>query len=177
MNELYEDNKIESCNYKHINNSPNNNLNSNKMIICRNNPFDQRKYKIDEALTNKIQTEISKECPICFEFIKKSDPIMTYQCLHKFHFNCIQEWIDKGNSSDCILCGCNEFIILNPTSTKTNKKLDTYSNTTISSERYAIDIIPDTNQYDDLPNNQNTNRRNRNTSDKCDDFCNNCIIC
>tara|TARA_A100001015_G_C14808900_1_gene640036 strand:- start:360 stop:872 length:513 start_codon:yes stop_codon:yes gene_type:complete len=170
MNELYEDNKIESCDYKHINN----NIKLNKMIICRNNPFDQKKYQIDEKLTDKIQTEISKECPICFEFIKKSDPIITYQCLHKFHFNCMQEWIDKGNPSHCILCKCSKFIISYPSSTK--KKLNISQNTDVPDENFN-NILPNTNQDNNLQNNQMQNRHNIDTNQRFSNYCDNCIIC
>jgi hypothetical protein len=49
--------------------------------------------------------EISKECSICLEKIKKDDNVTTIDCAHTFHYNCIMEW--GKYKSECPLCRTN----------------------------------------------------------------------
>jgi hypothetical protein len=44
------------------------------------------------------------DCPICFESLNTGQ-ICTNQCGHKFHCECIQEWMDMpGPAKTCPLC-------------------------------------------------------------------------
>ena len=44
------------------------------------------------------------ECLICLEVLDKN--VCTLSCKHKFHFNCIQEYINKKNNLSNICCIC-----------------------------------------------------------------------
>ena len=61
------------------------------------------------------------ECPICLEnFDMKTKTIIIFECKHKVHLDCINEWKDEHNNNSyvykCLFCNENRDIvnILNP---------------------------------------------------------------
>lgn len=46
------------------------------------------------------------ECHICLDELDASSPIAILNCGHKFHYKCIQEWINKTHRIDklCVIC-------------------------------------------------------------------------
>ena len=61
--------------------------------------------KLDIISRKCTAQEISKECSICLEKIKKDDNVSTIDCAHTFHYNCIMEW--GKYKSECPLCRTN----------------------------------------------------------------------
>ena len=55
-----------------------------------------KEYKLNEDL------EESDKCSICLENYKKNDIINVLKCGHKYHKNCIDDWINDNNN--CPLC-------------------------------------------------------------------------
>jgi hypothetical protein len=52
---------------------------------------------------NDIELERNdNECTICLEDNDKLDLILP--CMHKFHKECIQKWVDSSNNKHCPLC-------------------------------------------------------------------------
>jgi len=71
-----------------------------------------KQTEIDEQ--NKI---LETECLVCFEPIKKNTDIILFECFHKYHAKCINEWIsfeDNNNQFNiiCLLCKTSNFIII-----------------------------------------------------------------
>ena len=50
----------------------------------------------------KYNEEEPIECEICFENINKGDTTCNLECFHKFHFDCLYEWMHYKKS--CPLC-------------------------------------------------------------------------
>lgn len=50
----------------------------------------------------KFNEEEPVQCEICQEDIKKGDTTCNLECFHKFHFDCLYEWIHY--KKNCPLC-------------------------------------------------------------------------
>ena len=63
----------------------------------------KRKDKIRVHL-EKVQynEEEECECEICFEKVKKGDKVYNLDCFHKFHADCLMEWMHY--KQDCPVC-------------------------------------------------------------------------
>ena len=61
--------------------------------------------KIDNYIVyNSSTLKELKECPICLEDIIDSN-ILTFDCLHYFHEDCIKKWWEKNNGDRfCLIC-------------------------------------------------------------------------
>lgn len=61
--------------------------------------------KIDNYIVYNSSTQKElKECPICLEDIIDSN-ILTFDCLHYFHEDCIKKWWEKNNGDRfCLIC-------------------------------------------------------------------------
>ena len=68
----------------------------------------------DEQLKRNTQVKVSLEkvkyngdeceCEICFEKVKQGDKIYNLDCFHKFHADCLMEWLHY--KQDCPVCRC-----------------------------------------------------------------------
>ena len=64
-------------------------------IKCKNN------YKINKIPIIKIRSNdnlLLDECSICLERYDKNDKIMNLKCNHKFHKDCLNEWLQNNNT-------------------------------------------------------------------------------
>lgn len=61
--------------------------------------------------------EESKKCPICLDHFEDTQEVRFLWCLHRFHKNCVDQWLDKH--TNCPICkkdyfeavkGCEEII-------------------------------------------------------------------
>ena len=78
-----------------------NQINDNEIDIEKN--IKNINYnKIFNKLENKIYSDFdnNNNCSICIETLNEN--IVSLKCGHKFHFNCIKEWIYLNNN--CPLC-------------------------------------------------------------------------
>ena len=58
-----------------------------------------------ESNTNeKDNTEKEDQCAICLENFKNGDKIKRLPCMHSFHSNEIDSWIQKNENPVCPLC-------------------------------------------------------------------------
>ncbi len=118
--------------------------------------------KLDKQ--NKI---LENECLICFEPITKNKDVILFECFHKYHAKCINDWTsfeDNNNNqfkTFCLLCKTSNFIII-PKHKIVKKKINHIEKTEIELTENKIKII-----------NQTVQTRNVN-----DDLCTRrCIIC
>lgn len=49
-----------------------------------------------------IAKDLQEECSICKEFYKDGEEICVSLCSHKFHFKCLNDWVQQKSS--CPLC-------------------------------------------------------------------------
>lgn len=81
--------------------------------ICQHNNSD-RNENINDSLRNSLLTKIEDKkssyekdnendnCSICLENFKKKDKIITLDCGHYYHDECITNWLKKDET--CPLC-------------------------------------------------------------------------
>lgn len=58
--------------------------------------------KLDIARRKCSASDISKECSVCLEKIRDGDNLGTIDCMHTFHYSCINEW--GKYKQECPLC-------------------------------------------------------------------------
>ena len=63
---------------------------------------DKQKKKLNKFLDSSIIEEKQCECSICLNFDESEEKIVQLKCKHKFHYNCISQWVSKVNS--CPMC-------------------------------------------------------------------------
>ena len=77
--------------------------------------YDELDDELDlEANTKPSNTELAQinyiskstdECSICLETLKNKE-ITQFECLHKYHKECINDWINRRNNNiNCPECG------------------------------------------------------------------------
>ena len=69
-------------------------------IIYQKHTFlDIQQFALVEAIYNN-------DCSICLEDFKRDDNVITLQCKHIFHENCLINWFIKQNSNkiECPIC-------------------------------------------------------------------------
>lgn len=71
-----------------------------------------KRNKIDKQ--NKI---LETECLVCFEPIKKNTDIILFECFHKYHAKCINDWTSFEDNTNqfntiCLLCKTSNFVII-----------------------------------------------------------------
>ena len=88
-----------------------NNINRTNNFISDNKNFHEEiepKKKIYGSLMNsineiKFNTKLNdKKCSICFNYFKINENVKLLQCIHVFHIDCINDWINK--SKNCPVC-------------------------------------------------------------------------
>ncbi|XP_068121748.1 uncharacterized protein [Hyperolius riggenbachi] len=62
------------------------------------------------AEPEKQAEESSNSCPICLSDLEGSDPVLTLQCTHQYHLECMLTWLRDHNT--CPLCRCIAFYIM-----------------------------------------------------------------
>lgn len=72
----------------------------------------QRTHDTHQPISSKLLNSLTKlkihriddyhECTICIASIKKGSIIRLLSCTHKFHYKCIDEWVDKNTT--CPTC-------------------------------------------------------------------------
>lgn len=69
------------------------------IIYPKHTFFDIQKFVFVEAVYNN-------DCSICLEDFKGGDNVITLQCKHIFHENCLTNWFIKQNSNkiECPIC-------------------------------------------------------------------------
>ena len=60
--------------------------------------YKKRKVLKIKTLHSNDEENLLNECTICIEKYKKNDKIITLDCDHNFHENCIKEWLNNKNS-------------------------------------------------------------------------------
>ena len=80
-----------------------------KILIKKNNqnkknPINGLQFKT--ILYSDKLSLFNKSCPICLEEFKINKVIMSLNCNHGYHINCIKNWIDKNNTRNifCPIC-------------------------------------------------------------------------
>lgn len=58
--------------------------------------------KLTEHNFDQIDTNIHKNCSICFDDFSNDDKISITECNHSYHTNCIEKWIK--NKRTCPIC-------------------------------------------------------------------------
>ena len=78
----------------------------------------QRSRSFDNKYTTKIETEdtTENECAVCICFINKGHKYKELECAHKYHEQCIKNWVVHKNKQTCPMCvtfiqGMNETIV------------------------------------------------------------------
>ena len=61
-----------------------------------------QKNKIDSFLNSAVVQETECECSICLNFDTTDDKVVELKCKHKFHQQCISQWVYKVNN--CPMC-------------------------------------------------------------------------
>lgn len=69
------------------------------IIYPKHTYFDIKKFTFVEAVYNN-------DCSICLEDFKEGDNVITLQCKHIFHENCLTNWFIKKNTNkiECPIC-------------------------------------------------------------------------
>ena len=62
----------------------------------------KRKDKVKVHLEKVQYQDEECECEICFDKVKKGDKVYNLDCFHKFHADCLMEWIHY--KSNCPVC-------------------------------------------------------------------------
>ena len=83
---------------------------SDRQIRLRSKSFDE-KYK-----TVLAKEEKCTDCAICLGGIKENDKYKELECKHKYHEQCIRNWVVIKNKQKCpmcnsLICGMNEIIV------------------------------------------------------------------
>ena len=55
----------------------------------------------DTQKTRRVVPIIDAECPICFENLRSSKDIVTTNCNHIFHKDCLDSWLIYSNTCPC----------------------------------------------------------------------------
>ena len=93
-----------------LNNNNNNNLNNHNnpplhiIIFHRPNSINENPINFPEIEiqdVNKLE-EANRKCMICLEEFKSKEKVTALPCIHFFHTQCIQEWIERKN--ECPVC-------------------------------------------------------------------------
>ena len=81
--------------------------------ICEKSKILEKQNQIDKQ--NQI---LEQECLICFESINKNSDTILFECFHKYHAKCINDWtlFEENNNNQfikmCLLCKTSNFIII-----------------------------------------------------------------
>lgn len=59
------------------------------------------KNKLKERL---LSEDLDEECSICLEYLSKDNKIITLECDHIYHSQCIKKWLLKDKENSCPLC-------------------------------------------------------------------------
>jgi len=93
-------NSDNNCNNNNINNNTNNNNISNNIIkpetiINIESKDDDIKEDISTKTKSNTELDTNKECTICSDDINNGETIEALECMHVFHEDCIQEWLQE----------------------------------------------------------------------------------
>jgi hypothetical protein len=61
-----------------------------------------KKQNIEKFLDKATVQDTQCECAICLNFEESQDKVVELSCKHKYHYNCISQWVQKVNN--CPLC-------------------------------------------------------------------------
>lgn len=59
-------------------------------------------FRRKEKIIERNEDDLEKECTICMDEIK-DDGFVT-KCQHRFHKNCLNEWISQYSNTECPIC-------------------------------------------------------------------------
>ena len=85
-------------------------INCNKKSpIKKTEPVKQDKELYIENIKKlKLKKSNNEVCPICIQEFKKGEKIISLECNHQYHKDCIESWISQKiklhNKSECPLC-------------------------------------------------------------------------
>ena len=60
--------------------------------------------QVDNLTKETVKNNTDFRCPICLEVVEKDETLDVLKCGHKFHDQCIREWLVKNKH--CPICRC-----------------------------------------------------------------------